>query len=78
MSHERRACYTNYAETRTGLEPEVFYYLQVREPGRRWEPLGCTMVTEEGLAEIQERQRTLRIPEGWEIRLIKTTVEVVQ
>lgn len=77
--YDRKAPYgQSYQETHTSLNPEVFCYVQCKEPGRPWDVLGGTMVTAEGLEALRARVRKWNHnPIGWRFRIIRTTVEVV-
>ena len=80
MTHERKPVgHRSYSSQVTSTEPEQFYHVQSREPGRRsWEPVGGTEKTPEGLPELRAWLRKTLTVVDWEFRIVRTTVEVVE
>src|SRR5215472_1142662 len=72
--------YGVYSQQHADIDPEVYFYIQVREtPESRWAPLTGTFDKDSLPVMAQWKEMTdASLPDGWESRIVKVEVSVAE
>jgi hypothetical protein len=72
--------YGVFSQQHVSTEPETFYYLQLNDTEHRWEPISDTFNSDSlpMITEWVKNHIEPGLPEGWQVRIVKTEMSIVE